>query len=90
MSILMSTQQQAAPRRSKLMIVVIVAAAIVVLAVIGSAWAVVSTLRSQDEQRVYENCMARAGFAVDSRTPTSGDLDAYLDDMITAAERCRS
>ncbi len=48
---------------------------------------VVNIMIRNEEQRSYENCMARAGYAAD-QAPVYDDADAYLDGAIAAAERC--
>ncbi len=56
-------------------------------AVLVAVVVVANVLIQQEEQRAYENCMARAGFAADEQIAYE-DGDAYLDAAIDAAERC--
>jgi len=56
-------------------VVVVLGVAVVVLVV---------TLTGIENQRAYEDCLARAGFSADDPGLTGSDLDA----LFVAAERC--
>ena len=57
------------------------------VAVLVAVIVVANILIRQEEQRVYEACMARQGIAVDER-PVYDDSDAYIDLLVAAAEAC--
>lgn len=56
-------------------------------AVLVAVVVVANILIRQEEQRVYEACMARQGIAFDER-PVYDDSDAYIDQLVAAAEVC--
>lgn len=72
-------------------IVIVSLLAAVLLAVIVGSLAIVSTLNAQQDQRTYEACMARQGFAFDAPAPdVRGDdeLDRYISALDAAARQC--
>lgn len=56
-------------------------------AVLVAVIVVANVLVRQEEQRVYEACMARSGIDFDS-PPPGDDADAYIERAAAAAERC--
>lgn len=57
------------------------------VAVLVAVVVVANVLIRQEEQRAYENCMARAGFAADE-VPDYEDPEEYMQGIVEAAERC--
>lgn len=57
------------------------------IAVLVAVVVVANILIRQEEQRVYEACMSRSGFAADEISAYD-DGDEYLEALVAAAERC--
>lgn len=57
------------------------------VAVLVAVIVVANILIRQEEQRVYEACMGRAGFAFDELAEYDNS-DDYIDALAAAAERC--
>lgn len=67
----------------------VVAALLIAAIVVGVI--LINTLSAQADQRAYEDCMARYGYAVDEPANLGpyDDTDEYIVGMAARAEECR-
>jgi hypothetical protein len=75
-------------RRTLYIVLGIVSALLIAVIVVGVV--LINTLNAQAENQQYRDCMARQGYAADEQPAgmTRDKFDAYLEDMMAAAERC--